>query len=183
MRVKLVEFAREEVLAGSDTGRQVQARLLVLTSREPDAPEALFLDFESIEVATASFLREAILGFRDAIRSRSSKFYPVVANAGALVLDELAVLVKALGQVAMTCSLTPAGIVKKVELVGELEPKQRITFELVEQRGETDAASLMREQSEQVGQTAWNNRLSALAGMGLIVEMSQGRSKRYRKLF
>ncbi len=183
MRIKLVDFAREDVLAGSDTGRQVQARLLGLASREPDTPQALFLDFESIEVATASFLREGILGFRDAVRLRGSKFYPVIANAGALVLDELSVLVRSLGQAAITCALTPAGMVKRVELVGELEPKQRITFDLVEARGETDAASLMREQSEQVGQTAWNNRLAALASMGLIVEMSQGRSKRYRKLF
>jgi hypothetical protein len=32
-------------------------------------------------------------------------------------------------------------------------------------------------------QTAWNNRLSALATLGLVVELSQGRAKRYRPLF
>jgi hypothetical protein len=32
-------------------------------------------------------------------------------------------------------------------------------------------------------QTAWNNRLASLAGLGLVVELSQGRAKRYRSLF
>jgi len=43
----------------------------------------------------------------------------------------------------------------------------------------------MREhgESEGVKQTAWNNRLAALAGLGLVVELSQGRAKRYRPLF
>jgi hypothetical protein len=43
----------------------------------------------------------------------------------------------------------------------------------------------MREhgESEGVKQTAWNNRLVALAAMGLVVELSEGRAKRYRPLF
>jgi hypothetical protein len=34
-----------------------------------------------------------------------------------------------------------------------------------------------------VKQTAWNNRLSALAMSGLVVELSEGRSKRYKPMF
>jgi hypothetical protein len=53
-----------------------------------------------------------------------------------------------------------------------------------QKRQETDAAELMREHRETkaVKQTAWNNRLSALANMGLVVELSEGRAKRYRSL-
>ena len=49
----------------------------------------------------------------------------------------------------------------------------------------TDAAELMREYGagETVGPTAWNNRLAALVGLGLVIEdVSSGRTKRYRPL-
>jgi hypothetical protein len=62
---------------------------------------------------------------------------------------------------------------------------QKLTFELVNQIGETDASELMRDYNagKSVKQTAWNNRLSALAELGLVFEISQGRTKRYRRLF
>jgi hypothetical protein len=64
------------------------------------------------------------------------------------------------------------------------DPKQKLTFEAVSERGETDAGELMRQNGEGLKHaTAWNNRLSSLATMGLIVEISRGRSKRYRSLF
>ena len=31
-------------------------------------PEEIYLDFEGVEIATASFLREAVFAFRDTIR-------------------------------------------------------------------------------------------------------------------
>ncbi len=66
--------------------------------------------------------------------------------------------------------------------LGDLDPKQRVTFDLVCERGETDAAELMRQYGGTKTQTAWNNRLAALAALGLVVEMSQGRAKRYKPL-
>ncbi len=183
MRVEMADFANDGVLAGSDTGRLIQSKLLVLAGKEPDAPELVFLDFGDVDVATASFLREAVFAFRDAVRGRKSYFYPVIANAGELVKDELQVLVRSLGQAIAACSLSKRGQVSGIGLIGELEPKQRLTFDLIEERQETDAAALMREQNEAIGQTAWNNRLSTLADLGLVIELSQGRSKRYRRLF
>jgi hypothetical protein len=55
---------------------------------------------------------------------------------------------------------------------------------LVQQRNDTNAAELMREhgEKEKVNQNAWNNRLASLANLGLVVELSEGRSKRYRPL-
>jgi hypothetical protein len=37
--------------------------------------------------------------------------------------------------------------------------------------------------SEHVKQTAWNNRLAALSTLGLVIEINQGRAKKYRPLF
>ena len=60
-----------------------------------------------------------------------------------------------------------------------------MTFDLVQERGETDAGELMRDHGEKEGvkQTAWNNRLASLAGLGLVIEIAQGRAKRYKPLF
>jgi len=55
----------------------------------------------------------------------------------------------------------------------------------VQDHGETDAGELMRNHGarEKVKHaSAWNNRLSALASLGLVVETRQGRLKRYRPL-
>jgi hypothetical protein len=174
------------VLAGAITGRRARAKLLEHTAAEPAQPEPVFLDFQNVEVATASYLREAVLSFRDEVRQRRSNLYPVIANASDLVTEELRVLVMPRGDVLMLCSLDESGKPHQHRLIGELDPKQRITFDLVQKRGETGAAELMREYGKRektTAQTAWNNRLSALANLGLVVELSQGRAKRYRPLF
>lgn len=175
-----------ETLAGALTGRKIFAKLIESTGTEPVEPEPVFLDFAGVNVATASFLRESVLSFRDGVRRRRSNFYPVIANASDLVAEELKVLVGSRGDVLMLCSLDADGNPHQPRLVGELDPKQRMTFDLVQQRGETGAAELMREYGEAektTVQTAWNNRLSALASLGLVVELSQGRMKKYRPLF
>lgn len=179
------DISEGPVLAGALRGRSVLAKLLELISREPGEPEPLFLDFAGIEVATASFLRESVLEFRDTVRRRRSNFYPLVANANEVVAEELAVLLAPHREVLMLCTLNDDGKPLDPHLVGDLEPKQRLTFDLVQRRGETDAGELMRihRESADVRQTAWNNRLASLARLGLVLELRHGRAKRYRPLF
>lgn len=185
MRISIRELVdkRPGVLAGAITGRKVFVKLVERTGREPSEPETLFLDFADVEVATASFLRESVLAFHKDVRQRRSKFYPIIANANEVVREEIAVLLAARGDVLMVCSLGKKGEPYEDHLIGDLDPKQRLTFDLVHKRGETTAAELYKaNNTDQVEQTAWNNRLTALASLGLIVELSQGRSKRYRPL-
>lgn len=178
-------LGNRESLAGAITGRQAFAKLLQVVEREPGSPEVLYLDFAGIQLATASFLREAVLHFRDAVRRRGSNFYPVVANANDLVIEELEVLLANRRDVLMLCSVDENGEPASPKLIGDLDPKQRTTFNEVLERHETDAAELMDNfgESEGVKQTAFNNRLTALAEMGLVIEVSHGRLKRYRALF
>ena len=184
MRIHMSELGNADVLAGAINGRKVLERLLERTEKEPPAPEQVFLDFGGVSVATASFLRETVLAYRDTVRRRRSNFYPVVANANQVVEDELKVLVGSDADVLMLCLLDDNDQPHQPRLLGKLDPKQRLTFDLVQKRKETDAAELMREHREAkaVKQTAWNNRLSALANMGLVIELSEGRAKRYRSL-
>lgn len=176
---------RQHNLAGAPAGRQALAALLARTPQEPLSPEPLYLDFAGVEIATASYLRESVLRFRDAMRMQGSNLYPLIANANSQVIEELALLIQASGNVLMTCSLDSDGTPQEARLIGDLDPKQKMTFELVNSLGETDASELMRDYgaSENIKQTAWNNRLAALSGMGLVFELSQGRTKRYKRLF
>jgi hypothetical protein len=184
IRMQKVVDGGGEVLAGALNGTKVLAKIAELTREEPSAPESLFLDFAGVNVATASFLRETVLVYRDTIRRRRSNFYLVVANANQVVEEELKVLVRSDGDVLMLCLLDENDRPHQPRLLGKLDPKQRLTFDLVQRLRETDAAELMREHGEDEGvkQTAWNNRLSALANLGLVVELSEGRAKRYRPL-
>lgn len=181
MIIRAEDFAEQGILAGVDSGRAVFGKMLALVAKDPSEPELLILDFTGVSVATASFLRESALGLRGVIRQRKSNYYLVIANTNPVVMDEFLVLTKAMGIAIYTCSLDESGC-SQMLLLGELELKQRQTLELVEERGETDAAELMRTKDEGVGQTAWNNRLSSLVQMGLIAEVSVGRAKRYRSL-
>lgn len=186
MRIDMCALGGGTVLAGALNGKAAFNRLLAETAGEPSRPEPVFIDFSNVEVATASYLRESVLAFRDLVRGRRSTFYPVIANANDVVRDELAELMRARGDVLMACALDADGVVADAGLVGDLDPKQRITFDLVHEHGETDAGELMRAYGESEGlkhTTAWNNRLAALAARGLLVEVSQGRAKRYRPLF
>lgn len=186
MRIDMADLANGSILAGAVNGRRVLTRLLERASTEPDEPEPLFLDFSGVEIATASFLRESVLNLRDVIRQRRSNLYPVMTNLDEAVRDEFKELVRSRGEVLMACTLASDGTVVDAGPIGSLEPKQKRTFELVHEHGETDAGELMEAYPDEDGithRTAWNNRLAALASVGLVVEISQGRAKRYRPLF
>lgn len=182
--ITVSELAGGDVCAGAHAGHAVLLRLLAEVNREGEVPELVFLDMGDVEIATASFLRESVLAFRDFVRQQRPRYYPLLANANDQVSDELRMLLELQGGAIVACTLDKEGAASNVQLIGRLEGKQQLAFELVRERGETDASQLQNEfgASEGVKQTAWNNRLAALAALGLVIETSQGRTKRYRSL-
>ena len=182
MKIGLADVGGTNVLAQAARGRMSLGKLLVLTDTEPDRPEPVFLDFGNVDVATSSFLRESVLGFRDATRMRRSNFYPVISNANHAVKEELADILRLRGEAMLSCYLSDEGTATDIELLGALDPKHQQTLDLVVRHGETDASTLMREcgSKDGVSRTAWNNRLATLAGLGLVIEIPQGRAKRYK---
>jgi hypothetical protein len=174
----------DTICAGAQAGHSVLVKLLSYVTREPAAPEPVFLDFNGVEFATASFLRESVLSFRDLVRARRSFYYPVVANTNEKTRDDLLILLDLKGDAFLGCDLDKDERNTNVQILGRLEGKQQLAFKLVEKRGETDATQLQLEfgESEGVKQTAWNNRLAALAASGLIVETTRGRAKKYRPI-
>ena len=183
MRISIEELAGQ-ILAGAAMGRAVLIKLLERSSAEPLRPEALYLDFTGVHVATASYLRESVLTFRDVVRARRSNWYPVVANANAQIGEELSELLHSRGDVIGCCEIDEAGQLTTSGMLGRLDEKQELTFELLTRLGEADAAEMMRSTSaDEIGQTAWNNRLAALSKCGVAMELSRGRTKRYRPIF
>jgi hypothetical protein len=180
-KIPMAELAGSNVLAKAAAGRTALRKLLEVTEAEPNGAAPAFLDFTDVDAATSSFLRECVLGFRDATRMRRSHFYPVISNADEGVEDELNYLLAGRGEAMLACDLSRKNKVTRLHLLGQLDPKHRQTFDLVMHHGETDAGSLMRDygEDEAVTRTAWNNRLATLSSMGLVIEVSHGRAKRY----
>lgn len=181
MRVDVARAGGGHILAGAGVGRRTCAALLAEAgvAREPTL---WLLDFGGVDFASASFLREAVLRLRDAARAQGSPLYPVVANLTEAVREELDDLLRRGGEAMATCRVGTDGAPMNPEILGELEPKQRHAFDLVRAAGEADVATLqaLDRSGEQVGHTAWNNRLAALAAKGVLIESQHGRTKRYR---
>lgn len=181
--IRLRPLCGATILSGARNGAQAFAALIKELPAPQLSPEPLFLDFEGIEVATASFLREAILSLKTLSRATRSSWYPVVANASAEILEELEVVCSARSDALVSCTLLESGRVANVTLVGGLDSKQREAYDFVTREGPItvrqfmDAAATPAEAS--LSPTAWNNRLAALVSKGLISELSEGRQKLY----
>lgn len=183
MRHRLLDLMDgHTVLSGALSGRRLLS-MLVANTPSMETPTPVFLDFSGIEVATASFLRESVIGFRDYARLSLPNVYPAVANLAAAVAEELDFFVRARGDVLWSGELDSNGQVVTARLIGDLDPAQRITFEAVKEIGAITAPELAtRFADAHIGPTAWNNRLSALASKGLVIERRRGKSKSFSPL-
>ena len=172
----------QTVLSGAIAGRHLLSALIAATP-SADVPTLLFLDFKGVKVATGSFLRESVIAFRDYARQSLRNIYPAVANLNTTVAEELDFFVCARGDVLWSCNIDCQGKAVAARLIGDLEPAQRATFNAVLESGAISAPELaIRFAHTRIGPTAWNNRLSALASKGLLVEQRQGRSKSFTSL-
>ena len=184
MHIRMSSIVGSDVAAGARSGRIVLTEILSNLDEPQSGPEVVYLDFEGIEVATASFLRECVLEFKDLVRRRWASYYPVLANASDSVREELDVLVQSMRDVVVVCQLDQDEQSKAMRLIGNLEPKQQETLEIAVELGEVSASELAGRQTstERISQTAWNNRLASLNKLGLLIEVNQDRSKQYRPL-
>src|SRR5262249_5275524 len=157
---------------------------LVGRVRRLTTPTVIALDFAGTLVATGSFLRESILGFRDFCRRSQPNLYPVVANLNETVEEELLDLLQSRREALVACLVAANGDALSPRVLGILEEKQRVTLDAVLSLGEADAATLTDRlaTTEKIGVTGWNNRLSSLVAAGILMEVRSGRGKRYRPI-
>ena len=181
MRLSVFELSeRRNILVGTAMGRRLLSRLIDGTRVTNDS-EIVFLDFTEVDVATSSFLRESLIGYRDFARRSTGSIYPVLANLSSSVLEELEFFVRRRGEVFWCCDLYDQEIWMNARLVGQLEAVQQATFEAVVRMGVATAGKLAKRDSESgLRTTAWNNRLAVLAAKGVLVESRKGSTKVYR---
>lgn len=177
----MLSLGNDPVLAGRLDGKRAFARLLE-TLPAFNESTVVVLDFRSVDLATSSYLSEAVIAFRDHLRLRRVPAYTVVANLKEKVRDEFDELLGRADDALLACDLAIDGHISNPQLIGVLEPKLREIFELAKTKGEVGATDLHAASgdTDRVGPTAWNNRLNALAAKGLLMEFSSGRAKRYR---
>jgi hypothetical protein len=171
---------QEPILAGRLNGKR--AFLSALEALPAlDQPTLVILDFSGAQLATSSYLAELVVPLRDHLRLRRPPGYVVVANLDDKVAEELDGLMTRTGEAILVCKTSPDGSISDAYLLGKLDHKLRETFDLIRTKGETTAVELHSESGDsRVGATAWNNRLTALTNKSLVMEIPQGRTKKYR---
>ena len=185
-KIDMLHVGGQPILSGTLDGKAGFLKIFDKARAEPPEPLPLLLDFARIEVATASYLREAVFALKSVLRASGSKYYPVVANANATLCEELAVIADAKKDPVVVIDIGPSGKVTNQVIIGALDQKQATTFERVRELKRTTAGEMKEKFGSEEGVTAptvWNNRLAALAAQGLILEYVQGRAKFYKPLF
>lgn len=164
-------------LAGSAMGRQMLAQLIAKTKPVAE-PTLAFLDFAEVDIATGSFLREAVMGFRDFCRNAAGMIYPVVANANATIEEELATYLRGRNDAIWACGLDADGAATDPHILGELDAGQLSTIHLIAKHHPISAPELAKlRPDDKIGTTAWNNRLATLSAKGMLKEVRHGKTK------
>jgi hypothetical protein len=162
-------------LTGVARARQLLAKLIAWTADE--APKGtLIIDFTGIADASASFLREAILAFRDYVRAYQPELFPVLANIAANVREELDTLLKARGEAMPACRIDDAGRAVDADIIGALEASLSQTLAMIRERGPLALSDLPGETKA----STWSNRLANLIRQGFIVPIPEANKRVYR---
>ncbi len=170
-------FVQSPVLSGATLGRTIAFAFAEALDNEAKSTP-IILDFEGIEVATASFLRESVLGFRQLIWQ---DFHAVmVKNMSNSVLDDLREVLLARREVIAVIP-HESDTTDRPYVLGDLDPKLLIVLDaLSDMNGGTADTLSKRFPDENIKTvTAWNNRLAALAECGLVTIQRSGRTKVY----
>lgn len=177
--VNLFLTAGSSVLSGAALGVVVQRRVAGML--EAVQSGLCVLDFEGVQCATASFLREAVFGMREILRRDKRPVQVLVANADVSVVEEIVLVARATGSSVVHARYSEAqGLVEPVVL-GDLDDAQRETLTLLLAAGEATASSLAQSRPD-IRTTAWNNRLASLVARGIVIESKRDRHKVFRPI-
>jgi hypothetical protein len=158
-------------LTGVARARQLLARLIDWTAvHSPHG--TLPLDFSGIEAASASFLRESVLAFRDYARAYQPEVFPVVANIDETVRDEFNVLLKQRREAMLACTVDEKGVITAPEILGSLETGLKATLDAVRRRGPVTPAQLL---DGDLKASTLSNRLVALVRQGFLAVTDDNR--------
>jgi DNA-binding transcriptional ArsR family regulator len=164
-------------LSGAGRGRLLLARLIEWTANQ--SPRGtLLLDFRGVATATASFLRESVLAFRDYARTYQPELFPVVANLNDELREEFDELLRQRREAMLACSADKRGKVVADQVLGVLEPGLAATLEVIRTRGAVSPGEL-REGKVKLEASTVSNRLASLARQGFVTSRAEGNRRIY----
>lgn len=167
-------------LAGAEAGRHVREAILRRASAAAE-PMVLLIDFHECEVATASWLREALVTVLAESRSRELHLYIAITQASQDILDELAIVLEHTGEV-ITEVVFRGEALHLARIRGDLEIAQWDTFKTLCEDGCSSGSELYRKLGTLTA-PAWNNRLASLHDKRLVASIKSGRNRIYQTLF
>jgi hypothetical protein len=181
LRLDLAELAQQHILSGSLAGKRLFTQLVGQTHPTSEV-ELCFLDFEKVQVATSSFLRDSVVAYRDYVRRQYPTLYPIGVNVNGDVREELHSFLSSQRDAWIICKLDEWEQASSAAVVGHLEGRASETLMEVIKRGETDAPTLAMASDPEgtAAPTVWNNRLAALCEKGILIELNRGRPRRYK---
>ena len=163
------------VLTGVSRARKLLAAL-ISWSADASPKGTLILDFKDLPDASASFLRESILAFRDYVRAYQPDVFPVVANVSAAVREELDTLLKARREAMLVCLFEAPDRASEPVVLGLLEPGLSQTLEAIRARGQLTLGEL----PSGTKPTTWSNRVASLIRQGFVVPSPEPNKRLYR---
>lgn len=162
-------------LTGVSRARRLLAKLVAWTADH--APKGtLILDFAGVGNASASFLREAILAFRDYVRAYQPEVFPVLANLTDEVREEFHTLLRARREAMPGCRLDASGEPFDAEVLGILDPSLNQTLEMLRTRGQL----ALRDMPSETKPSTWSNRIARLIRQGFVVPIPEPNKRLYR---
>lgn len=176
--VDIRQLTGTDVLAGAKAGTTHLAKLVAAT-RSAKA-EAVVLDFSGVELATVSWLRDAVVGFRKHCVCASARIFPVAVGMSTGVTEEFSITLEACRETHLVGRIRN-GLLVDVGVVGELDHALADTLDVAVGLGTFEAADIQKHR-EGLSLSALGNRLTSLEEKGLLVSERQGRSRRYRTI-
>jgi hypothetical protein len=139
----------------------------------------LLIDFDGVGAASASFLRESVLAFRDYARGYQPEVFPVVANLNDEIREEFALLLRSRGEAILCCRVDDAGQIVDVQVLGALDSSLERTLDAIKERGAVSLAEL-RSLPDDAKASTWSNRLASLIRQGFVVPSPNQKRRQYR---
>lgn len=168
------------VLFGEGRGRQLCKALIAQT---PISVGGILvgLDFEHVEHASASFLRESVLGYAAYLRNLNKDVFPFVSHMNEETKIEFSLILRDVGTCFVSGELSASNALTNIEILGLTDGQHSKTLAALRGVGEASVAELrskLPENDRPVG-TALNGRLEWLSQRGLLRSRQDGREKRY----
>jgi len=176
-RLPVQSTVRKADIIGVAAGQAARPLLLDAAKMLPRAPWTA-VDFQGIEMISASAARECVLHLCVYLNELGA--LPVLVSLNQETLEEIAFAAQALKQPVVVANTVSNSEPTGLRILGDMDSKLRETLRVVARLQETDAKTAHEaSQDTSTGVTAWNNRLSTLAGMRLLRERKSGKTKYY----